>query len=84
VVIGVRVDRRAVRVKPTEVDAFLPLRFSATNETGRRVTLRISGAPLLQLGAGLTASQDVEGGPPRRIVLRAGHGRRAVVRVRSG
>jgi hypothetical protein len=84
VTVGVRITRGAVRVEPSEVDAFLPLRFTTTNETGRDVTLRISGLPRLRLGARLTASQDDGGGPPRRIVLRAGSGRRAVVRVRNG
>jgi hypothetical protein len=84
IVVGVRITPDSVRVEPSEVDAFLPLRFRLMNETKRSVTMRITGRPNVQMEAESDASQDVDGGPPRRIVLRAGQGRRAVVRVRSG
>jgi hypothetical protein len=84
VVVGVRVTRRAVRAEPRTVAAFLPLRFTVSNETKRRVFVRITGQRALQLGAGLTASQDSRGEKPGRVRISAGRGRTVVVRVKPG
>ena len=81
--VSVRVTGRAIRVAPRTVAAFLPLRFRVTNTTDRRLFVRISGQPALQLGAGLSASEDSRGEKPGRLTVRAG-GRHATVRVKPG
>jgi hypothetical protein len=81
--VAVRVTRRAIRVDPRTVAAFLPLRFKVTNATQRRVFVRIGGQPARQVGAGLSASEDSQGEKPGRLRISAG-GRHATVRVKSG
>jgi hypothetical protein len=79
----VRVSARPLRVSPRTVAAFLPLRFKVTNTTRRRVFVRITGQQALQLGAGLSASEDSRGEKPGRLTIRAGR-RHATVRVKPG
>jgi hypothetical protein len=83
VVVGVRVTRGAVRTEPQTVAAFLPLRFSVTNETKRRVVVRITGQAPLPIAKGLTARRDSRGEKPGRLRISAG-GRHATVRVKPG
>ena len=83
ITVGVRVMRRSIGVEPAVVPAFLPLRFKVTNVTGRKVFVTITGQDALQLGPGLTASEDSAGAKPGRLRLRAGK-LRATLRVKPG
>jgi hypothetical protein len=81
--VSVRVTPRGIRVAPRTVAAFLPLRFAVANATRRRVVVRITGQPALQVAAGLKASVDSRGEKPGRLRISAG-GRRVTLRVKPG
>jgi hypothetical protein len=72
-----------VRVEPQTVAAFLPLRFSVTNETKRPVVVRITGQPPLRIAAGQSGRSDSGGEKAGRLRITAGE-RRATVRVKPG